>query len=99
MRSAAQKKIVLKIGSPVKPASDLTARLADLQATGVADATVVSVTAEGGQIALRCTSAPVLGIAQFSVDVICQYPPPAGGWVSVLAYTEGIKDYVECEQK
>lgn len=56
MRSAAQKKIVLKIGSPVKPASDLTARLADLQATGVADATVVSVTAEGGQIALRCVA-------------------------------------------
>lgn len=104
MRSAAQKKIVLRIGLPVKPAADLTARLTDRQANGVADATVVSVTAEGGQIVLCCvvlccTSAPVLGISLFLVDVICQYPPPAGGWVSVLAYTDGIKDYVGCEQQ
>ena len=68
----------------------------------MADATVVSVTAEGGQIvlhciALSCTSAPVLGIFQFSVDVICQHPPPAGDWASVLAHTEEIKDYVGCE--
>ena len=97
MRSTAQKKIVLRIGLPVKPAADLTARLTDRQANGVADATVVSVTAEGGQIVLCCTSAPVLGISLFSVGVICQYPPPAGGWVSVLAYTDGIKDYVGCE--
>ena len=54
MRSAAQKKIVLRIGLPVKPAADLTARLTDRQANGVADATVVSVTAEGGQIVLCC---------------------------------------------
>ena len=99
MRSTAQKKIVLRIGLPVKPAADLTARLTDRQANGVADATVVSVTAEGGQIVLCCTSAPVLGISLFSVGVICQYPPPAGGWVSVLAYIDGIKDYVGCEQQ
>ena len=54
MRSTAQKKIVLRIGLPVKPAADLTARLTDRQANGVADATVVSVTAEGGQIVLCC---------------------------------------------
>lgn len=75
--------------------TQLTVRLADRQGNAVADGTVVNFTAEGGQVASSCATARVLGISQCSVNFISQNPRPAGGRVSVLAYTEGTKDYID----
>ena len=73
----------------------LTVRLADRQGNAVADGTVVNFVAEGGQVAVSCATARVSGISQCSVDFASQNPRPAGGRVSVLAFTEGTKDYVD----
>ena len=75
--------------------TQFTVRLADRQGNAVADGTVVNFTAEGGQIASSCATARVLGISQCSVNFNSQNPRPVGGRVSVLAYTEGTKDYVD----
>lgn len=75
--------------------TQLTARIADRQGNAVEDGTVINFTAEGGQIAPSCATARVLGISQCSVTFISQNPKPAGGRISVLAYTEGTKDYVD----
>lgn len=73
----------------------LTVRLADRQGNAVEDGTVVNFTAEGGQVAGSCATARVNGISSCSVDFISQNPRPAGGRVSVLAFTSGTKDYVD----
>lgn len=70
-----------------------TVRLADRQGNAVDDGTVVNFVAEGGQVAVSCATARVAGISQCSVDFQSQNPRPAGGRVSVLAFTEGTKDY------
>jgi hypothetical protein len=79
--------------------TQITVRLADRQGNAVADGTVVNFTAEGGQVASNCATARVNGISQCSVNFISQNPKPAGpvggGRVSVLAYTEGTKDYID----
>lgn len=75
--------------------TQLTVRLADRQGNAVEDGTVVNFTAEGGQVARSCATARVNGISQCSVSFISQNPRPVGGRVSVLAYTEGTKDYVD----
>ena len=75
--------------------TQLTARIADRQGNAVEDGTVINFTAEGGQVASSCATARVLGISQCSVNFISQNPKPAGGRISVLAYTEGTKDYVD----
>lgn len=73
----------------------LTVRLADRQGNAVEDGTVVNFTAEGGQVAGSCATARVGGISSCSVDFISQNPRPAGGRVSVLAFTAGTKDYTD----
>ena len=75
--------------------TQVTVRLADRQGNAVADGTVVNFTAEGGQVASNCATARVNGISQCSVNFISQNPKPSGGRVSVLAYTEGTKDYID----
>lgn len=75
--------------------TQLTARIADRQGNAVEDGTVINFTAEGGQVASSCATARVLGISQCSVNFISQNPKPVGGRISVLAYTEGTKDYVD----
>ena len=75
--------------------TQVTVRLADRQGNAVADGTVVNFTAEGGQVASNCATARVNGISQCSVNFISQNPKPRGGRVSVLAYTEGTKDYID----
>ena len=75
--------------------TQLTARLADRQGNAVADGTVVNFTAEGGQVASSCATARVSGISQCSVNFVSQNPRTFGGRASVLAYTEGTKDYVD----
>ena len=75
--------------------TQLTVRLADRQGNAVADGTVVNFTAEGGQVASSCATSRVLGISQCSVSFVSQNPRVIGGRASVLAYTEGTKDYVD----
>jgi hypothetical protein len=76
-------------------ATQLTVRLADRQGNAVEDGTVVNFTAEGGQVASSCATLRVAGISQCSVNFVSQNPRPAGGRASVLAYTEGTKDYID----
>ena len=73
----------------------LTVRVADRQGNAVDDGTVINFTAEGGQVARSCATARVNGISQCSVVFETQNPRPAGGRASVLAYTEGTKDYID----
>lgn len=75
--------------------TQLTVRIADRQGNAVEDGTVINFTAEGGQVASSCATARVLGISQCSVNFISQNPKPVGGRISVLAYAEGTKDYVD----
>ena len=75
--------------------TQLTVRLADRQGNAVVDGTVVNFTAEGGQVASSCATLRVSGISQCSVSFVSQNPRLIGGRASVLAYTEGTKDYVD----
>lgn len=75
--------------------ANLTVRVADRQGNPVPDGTVVNFTAEGGQVATSCATARVAGIAQCSVGFISQNPRPADGRVSVLAYAEGLKEFID----
>jgi hypothetical protein len=75
--------------------TQVTARLADRQGNAVVDGTVVNFTAEGGQVASNCATTRINGISQCSVTFITQNPRPPGGRASVLAYTEGTKDYID----
>ena len=76
-------------------ATTLTARLADRQGNPVIDGTVVNFTSEGGQVASSCATALVNGLSQCTVNFQSQNPRPADGRVSVLAFTEGTKDYTD----
>lgn len=73
----------------------LTVRIADRQGNAVEDGTVINFTAEGGQVASSCATLQVNKISACSVDFISQNPRPVGGRVSVVAFTEGTKDYVD----
>ncbi|HVR52755.1 MAG TPA: hypothetical protein VMS38_23735 [Pseudorhodoferax sp.] len=73
----------------------LTVRLADRQGNAVEDGTVINFTAEGGQVARSCATTRTDNISSCSVNFVTQNPRPAGGRASVLAYTEGTKDYVD----
>ncbi|WP_156473240.1 Ig-like domain-containing protein [Pseudorhodoferax sp. Leaf265] len=73
----------------------LTVRLADRQGNAVEDGTVINFTAEGGQVARSCATTRTANISSCSVTFVTQNPRPAGGRASVLAYTEGTKDYVD----
>jgi hypothetical protein len=75
--------------------TQLTVRLADRQGNAVEDGTIVNFTAEGGQVASSCATARVAGISSCVVDFVSQNPRPANGRVSILAFTEGTKDYVD----
>ncbi len=72
-----------------------TVRIADRQGNAVVDGTVVNFTAEGGQIGSSCATSTVNKISLCSVDFVTQNPRPANGRISILAYLEGTKDYVD----
>lgn len=72
-----------------------TVRIADRQGNAVVDGTVVNFTAEGGQIGSSCVTTTVAGISSCSVSFATQNPRPANGRISILAYLEGTKDYVD----
>jgi hypothetical protein len=73
----------------------LTVRLADRQGNAVQNGTVVNFTAEGGQVGSSCQTVIVGGISSCQVTFTSQNPRPVDGRVSVLAYTNGTKDYVD----
>lgn len=73
----------------------LTARIADRQGNAVVDGTVVNFTAEGGQVTPSCATSRTDGISSCFVTFISQNPRPLNGRVSVMAHTEGTKDYVD----
>jgi Bacterial Ig-like domain (group 1) len=73
----------------------LTARIADRQGNAVTNGTVINFTTEGGQVASNCATTAVGNISSCSVNFVSQNNRPADGRVSVLAYTEGTKDYVD----
>lgn len=72
-----------------------TVRIADRQGNAVVDGTVVNFTAEGGQIGSSCATSTVDKISLCSVNFVTQNPRPANGRISILAYLEGTKDYVD----
>jgi hypothetical protein len=69
----------------------LTIRVADRTGNPVPPNTRVNFTAEGGQIQPSCTTQTVNGISSCAVLFSTQYPKPADGRISVLAFTEGVK--------
>jgi hypothetical protein len=75
--------------------TQLTVRAADRQGNAVEDGTVVNFTSEGGQVARSCATTRTDNIASCSVTFVSQAFRPANGRVSVLAYAEGTKDYVD----
>jgi hypothetical protein len=73
----------------------ITARIADRQGNAVQDGTVVNFTTESGQASSSCVTSRVNDISSCSVEFISQNPRTTGGRVSVLAYLEGSKEYVD----
>ena len=83
-------KNVLAVGVDGDTAS-ITARLVDRVGNPVPNGTVVSFVSEGGRITPNC--ATVNGAC--SVEFSTQNPRPADGRVSVIAFVEGDKSYVD----
>lgn len=69
----------------------IVARLADRNGNDVPDGTVVNFITEGGKVGGACSTKD----GQCSVELSTQNPRPADGRVSVLAYVEGDKSYID----
>lgn len=75
--------------------SVLSMIVGDRQGNPVPDGTVINFTSEGGQVAGSCATAKVNGIARCSVNFVSGSPRPSNGRVSVLAFTEGVKQFTD----
>ena len=73
----------------------LTARVADRQGNAVPAGTVVNFTSSGGQIGGSCAVTLTDGISSCTTTFSSQNPRPSNGRVAVLAYTEGLKQYID----
>lgn len=73
----------------------ITVRAADRNGNPTPVGTVINFTAEGGQVSPSCTIALVGGIASCTATFSSQSPRPADMRISILAYAEGMKDYVD----
>ena len=69
----------------------IVARLADRNGNDVPNGTVVNFITEGGKVGGACSTVN----GQCSVELTTQNPRPADGRVSVLAYVEGDKSYID----
>ncbi|WP_411684562.1 Ig-like domain-containing protein [Acinetobacter indicus] len=69
----------------------IVARLADRNGNDVPNGTVVNFVTEGGKVGGACSTTN----GQCSVELSTQNPRPADGRVSVLAYVEGDKSYID----
>lgn len=67
----------------------------DRQGNPVPDGTVVNFTTEAGQIAGSCSTVKTNGIARCSANYVSAAPRPANGRVSVMAFTEGVKQFTD----
>lgn len=67
----------------------------DRQGNPVPDGTVINFTSEGGQVAGSCATLKVNGIARCLVNFVSGEPRPANGRVSILAFTEGVKKFID----
>lgn len=73
----------------------VTVRVADRLGNAVDDGTVVNFTAEGGQIGRSCATARVDNISSCSVVFTTQNFRPDNLRVSILAFAEGAKDFLD----
>lgn len=73
----------------------LTVRAADSYGNPVPAGTVVNFIAEGGQVSPSCTIAVTNGIASCSATFSSQAYRPDDMRISVLAYLEGVKEYID----
>ncbi len=73
----------------------LTVQAADRNGNPVPAGTVVNFTAEGGQVSPSCTITLSNGIASCTATFSSQSPRPDDMRISILAYAEGMKDYVD----
>ena len=73
----------------------LTVQAANRNGTSVPVGTVVNFTAEGGQVSPSCTMTMTLGITSCAATFSSQSPLTSDRKVSVLAYTEGLKDFID----
>lgn len=71
--------------------STITARLVDRVGNPVPNGTVVSFVSEGGRVTPNCATQN----GSCSVDFSTQNPRPADNRVTVIAYVEGDKDYID----
>ena len=71
--------------------ASITARLVDRVGNPVPDGTVVSFVSEGGRVTPSCTTNKGMCSVEFST----QNPRPVDNRVTVIAYVEGDKDYID----
>jgi hypothetical protein len=71
--------------------TNITARLVDRVGNPVPDGTVVSFISEGGRVTPSCRT----NIGICTVEFSTQNPRPVDNRVSVIAYVEGDKDYID----
>ncbi|MGP5104292.1 Ig-like domain-containing protein [Psychrobacter celer] len=71
--------------------AEITARLVDRVGNPVPDGTVVSFVSEGGRVTPNCITNKGICTVEFST----QNPRPVDYRVSVIAYVEGDKDYID----
>lgn len=69
----------------------ITARLVDRVGNPVPDGTVISFVSEGGRVTPSCTTNKGICSVEFST----QNPRPVDNRVTVIAYVEGDKDYID----
>jgi len=75
--------------------TDIVVFLADRQGNAVAAGTVVNFTASGGQIGGNCVVTLSNNISSCTTKFASQNPRGSNGRVAILAYTEGVKNYVD----
>jgi hypothetical protein len=103
-----QKTISLSVDKNITAGADIdgdpvviTARVADANGNPVPDGTVVNFVSSGGQINRSCSTTTAngglnaTGFSVCSVKLISQAFRPSNGRVAVLAYLEGINNYVD----
>lgn len=83
-------KNVLAVGADGDTAT-ITARLVDKVSNPVPNGTVVSFVSEGGRVTPNCATQD--GVC--SVEFSAQNPRPVDNRISVIAYVEGDKDYID----
>lgn len=88
--SVSSSKNVLAVGADGDTAT-ITARLVDRVGNPVPNGTIVSFVSEGGRVTPNCTTQNGICSVEFST----QNPRPVDNRISIIAYVEGDKDYID----